>query len=713
MKVLMISLDKGLLGRGQLGDVVERHQIYGQFCERLDIIVFSPPGFTVNQLSEKVRVYPTNARAKWQYFFAAKKIGRKLFKENRYDLIVAQTPFLDGLAGVCLKKKFKSKLLIHFHGDFWANANWLKEEKINRFLLWLSKFTVKRATAVRVMSQGQREKLLQAGVDAEKIRVISTPVDLKKYEATETRADLTKEKIILHVGRDDQVKDYDTLVKTFKLVKEKYPAVKLWQAGASSYLKAAMAQNNFFADIEILGKKDQQDLIKIYQQSDIIVLTSTSESFGKVLVEANACAKPVVATQTTGAKEIIQDGVNGFLTPIGQPEILAQKILFLLNNPEPAKIMGENGKRMMAEKFGNNTQRIIDYWQAIIAGGRKKILMITRKVDENDALAGFTYNWVKKISQNLERLYVIGWQKSQRGNLPANVTIFSLPDNKLLKVFALFKLLIKILPQVDGVFCHMNPEYTILVGPWAKILGKKIVSWYTHKTISWRRRLMEFFADTIVTASEKSFRQPRYPQKVKVLGHGIDLEVFAPRPAEPRQTFKIISVGRISPTKEYGSIIEAINLLPDKNIALEIIGDAILAEQRGYLEELKEKAARLGLLNRQVFFRGWVANKDLAPYYQSADLFINLSGTGSLDKVVLEAMACGCLVLTANEAFDQILPADFMVKRHEPGLLAQKIGWLKNLAPNEVSRYRQEFRAIVVKDHNLEQLAQKIVSQFD
>jgi len=101
--------------------------------------------------------------------------------------------------------------------------------------------------------------------------------------------------------------------------------------------------------------------------------------------------------------------------------------------------------------------------------------MLTRKVDLEDASpAGFTYTWVKKIGEKLDKLYVITWQKSDRGNLPKNIEIISLPNSKFLKVFILQFKLLGILPKIDGIFCHQNPEYTILAAPLAKIFRKKI-----------------------------------------------------------------------------------------------------------------------------------------------------------------------------------------------------------------------------------------------
>lgn len=377
----MLSIDKGLLGKGQLGDVVERHRRYGELVDKLDIIVFCRPGFSENQISDKLTVFPTNSKSRLNYFFDGLGLAKNLFAKNQYDLIVTQEPFITGLVGYFFKKRFKSKLLIHFHGDFWQNPNWLKEHWLNFIFLLISKFTVPRADAIRVMSQGQKDKLVKAGINEKKIRVISTPINLEKYN----HPNLEQVKnfkdhglpIILHVSRKDyEAKDFRTLLKAFEIIyQQKKPKVHFWQVGAGLTPKELKER---FPDIPLsfsgsaAFRMDPQvepnSLINIYHSADVVVLSSKSESFGKVLVEANACGKPVVSTATTGAKEIVEDGYNGFLVPIGDAQSLAEKILFLLNNPEKAKAMGENGRKLVYEKFADNTEKIIDFWQEVIAG---------------------------------------------------------------------------------------------------------------------------------------------------------------------------------------------------------------------------------------------------------------------------------------------------------------------------------------------------------
>ena len=355
-----------------------------------------------------------------------------------------------------------------------------------------------------------------------------------------------------------------------------------------------------------------------------------------------------------------------------------------------------------------------------------KLLMITRKIDRKDALAGFSYDWIKKISRQVESLKIICLEKGDISDLAQNIEIHSLGKEKsyhshfirrLAFILRFQKLAWQITPQVDGVFCHMNPEYTILIWPWAKLFRKKIVSWYTHKAVTWKMQLMERLADVILTASIESFRLPS--KKVKVVGHGIDTEKFKPSTINHQPStiiFTILSVGRISPTKDYETLIKAADILRDqlgfKDFVVNIIGAPGLAEQQSYLESLQQMVRAMNL-ETKVKFLGPVPNKDIVPYYQKTSLFINLSDTGSLDKAVLEAMACGVLVLTSNEAFEKILPADLLVEKNNPRILAQKILDLSNWSKEKRNDISAKLRQIVVREHNLDNLTVKIIDQFN
>lgn len=348
-----------------------------------------------------------------------------------------------------------------------------------------------------------------------------------------------------------------------------------------------------------------------------------------------------------------------------------------------------------------------------------KLLMITRKVDKNDALAGFAYDWVKKLGEQTESLKVICLEKGDVSGLPDNIKVYSLGKEKGFgrwrEFFNFQKLAFKLTPKVDGVFCHMNPEYTILIAPYAKLFGKKIIAWYTHKQVTWKLRLVNLLANKILTASKESFRINS--SKTVVTGHGIDVEVFKPskKQGQKDEIFKILSLGRISPAKGYEILIKAADILVNKqnikNLQVNIVGGPGLSNQIIYFEALKEMVKMMNL-KQCVFFLGSVPHKKTVEYYQNSDLFINLSDTGSVDKTVLEAMACGCLVITSNEAFFDILPSEFLIEKNQPEKMAQKIKYIMDMSYKEKEEIGAKFREKVKQDHNLDLLVLKIVGQF-
>jgi len=342
--------------------------------------------------------------------------------------------------------------------------------------------------------------------------------------------------------------------------------------------------------------------------------------------------------------------------------------------------------------------------------------MITRKVDKDDAQAGFTYGWVKKLGEKVNELKVICLEKGNISGLPDNIEVFSLGKEKgknRIKEFINFQIgALKFIRKVDGVFCHMNPEYTILIAPYAKIFRKKIVSWYSHKAINWKVRLINIIADKIVTPTKEAFGLKS--NKKLVIGHGIDTKLFKPaQNKEKSDIFRIISVGRISPIKDYKTLIEAIDIVSnDMDIKVDIIGGLGLNSQQNYFEELK-KIIKEKKLESIISFKNLISNQELPKYYQESNLSVNLCPTGSPDKAVLESMACELPVLVANETFIKDFGpyANQLIFKHGNAQnLADKIMYLvKNNQLEEIGKF---LRKQVIEHHNLDNLVNKLIECF-
>lgn len=346
-----------------------------------------------------------------------------------------------------------------------------------------------------------------------------------------------------------------------------------------------------------------------------------------------------------------------------------------------------------------------------------KLLMITRKVDKDDAQAGFTYGWVKKLGEKVNELKVICLEKGNIEGLPDNVEVFSLGKEKgknKIKEFINFQRgVLKFIKQVDGVFCHQNPEYTILVAPYAKFFGKKIVCFYGHKAVNWRVRLMHFFSNKVVTSSEGGF-QIDSPKR-KVISQGIDTDLFKPDVnKEKSEKLRIIAVGRISPIKNYETLINASKILKDKrlNLIVNIAGPILLEKQKEYLNELKNLIKEKELED-QVHLLGGTIQSETIKLYQNSDLSVNLCPTGAPDKVGFEAMACEIPVLACNHSYLKNFGAysdQLLFKEKDSEDLAEKI--LNLYQSNQLEEIGKFLRKQVIEYHNLDNLLKGIIECF-
>jgi len=342
----------------------------------------------------------------------------------------------------------------------------------------------------------------------------------------------------------------------------------------------------------------------------------------------------------------------------------------------------------------------------------KNLLIITQKVDQNDQLLGFSIGWFRRFAEKFDSISILCLEKGEF-DLPKNVKVISLGKDrgasKLAQLLNFYKHIWSLRRQYDAVFVFMNAIW-VVIGAWPwHFLHKKVFLWYAHKKITWKHRLAEKFADGIFTSTQGGFRIKS--DKVMIVGQGIDTDKF--KPAQHRDSnrpFKIISVGRISPLKDYETLIRAIKLLENKNILVEIAGQPAVKNDSEYLSGLKIKIRENNLASAFNFI-GLITNRELPKFLQSADIFVNMSHTGSLDKAILEAMACGLPILTCNEALKDVLgfhADELMYPKKDDKELANGLRNLMTMTNEEREKLGLMLREIVVKNHNLVGLINKI-----
>lgn len=265
-----------------------------------------------------------------------------------------------------------------------------------------------------------------------------------------------------------------------------------------------------------------------------------------------------------------------------------------------------------------------------------KLLICTQTVDSNDSHLGFFVRWIEEFSKHCEKVTVVCLREGTH-KLPNNVRVYSLGKNANSMQKAARSLLLawKLRKEYDTVFVHMNPEYVVVAGILWRILNKRIALWYTHKSVNLKLRIAKLLSHVIFTASRESFRLRT--KKLHVMGHGIDTDFFSPDSNITRENH-LLSVGRLMPSKRHDIVIR---MAVKDGKELHIAGEG---PDRKNLETLARE------LGANVRFLGGLTQAQLRDEYRKASYLIHTSETGSLDKVVLEALACGLPVRTNDPA---------------------------------------------------------------
>jgi glycosyltransferase involved in cell wall biosynthesis len=353
------------------------------------------------------------------------------------------------------------------------------------------------------------------------------------------------------------------------------------------------------------------------------------------------------------------------------------------------------------------------------------LILLTQPLGPSDPLLAFVPTWIEHLAERVAHLWVIT-PRAEEMAWPQNVTVcevgrdYEAGETILHAVKNFHEVMWRLTRDetIDGIFTHMLPKFTILAAPYAKLRGIPLIMWYTHKNVDWKLRLAGVLADRIVTASRETCQLDT--SKVTPIGHGIDTGVFQPAKGEEKGTSRptIVAVGRISPIKHLEVVIEAAGILVHQRgfDELEVIlaGAPPNPGQVWYLEELRE-LTRERQLEGHVTFAGVVPYGEIVSLYQRGDVFVSASRSG-VDKVVLEAMACGTPVVVSDPVFEPMLEGRVRELMYRPGdaqALTRRLEALLAMPARERDAVGRELRDIVVRSHAVGVLMDKLLRTFE
>lgn len=233
------------------------------------------------------------------------------------------------------------------------------------------KWVCRLADRILVNAESIREWLLEQGYRDSRITVIKNGIDMSRYEGARNDSHIRREldipdsaQIIVMIARLNPQKGVDDFIRAASLLRLSHPDARFLIVGA----KLQYQEGVFSQDREYMGELQQlandlgvgesvifaghrTDTPEILAEAAISVLPSHSEGLSNSLLESMAAGIPTVATDVGGNPELVKDHVNGILIPVKSPELLAQAIGEILDDPELARRFGREARTMAAEGF--------------------------------------------------------------------------------------------------------------------------------------------------------------------------------------------------------------------------------------------------------------------------------------------------------------------------------------------------------------------------
>ncbi len=276
-----------------------------------------------------------------------------LLKRLDLDIIHVHSPFTMGRVGMHYARRHDLPLVFTYHTlyDQYVHYVPVAQDLARDVTIKYSKSFCNQCDHIIVPSREVEAILTDYNIQTPK-SVIPTGVPIEKFEQGDSQW-LRKNynipennQILLFVGRLTKEKNLDFLLDAFKEIHQQIPETSLVitaQGPMEAELKKQVQDLglNLEQDVIFTGALPFDTLVNVYYSADLFVFSSVTETQGLVLIEAMAAGLPVVAVRAYGVQDMVDDGVNGYLTPGSIPEF-SQAVCKLLDDKETYQSFSEN-----------------------------------------------------------------------------------------------------------------------------------------------------------------------------------------------------------------------------------------------------------------------------------------------------------------------------------------------------------------------------------
>ncbi|MEM2351113.1 MAG: glycosyltransferase family 4 protein, partial [Thermoproteota archaeon] len=303
----------------------------------------------------------------------------RVMKNNNVDLIHSHFAHYEGLVGLLVKKRTRRPLVVTVHGhDILIEPSVRYGARLSKRINIIVKRVLNEADAIIAASTATFIEACKIVHSADKVHLIPNGVDTNKF-----RPDIDSS----HLKRVLNIRDETTVVFTLRSHEPQYGIEYLIKAiplvlkgerdilfiiggdgSLRQYHEELVQKLGVKEKVIFTGRISRNEVPYYYAMSDIVVVPSLQEAFGLVISEAMSSGKPVIGSKVGGIPDQIIHGYNGFLVQPRNPEEIAEKIVWLIENPEKAKQMGRNGRILAEEKFNidRRIDRIIQLYKEVL-----------------------------------------------------------------------------------------------------------------------------------------------------------------------------------------------------------------------------------------------------------------------------------------------------------------------------------------------------------
>jgi phosphatidylinositol alpha-1,6-mannosyltransferase len=293
------------------------------------------------------------------YARAIRRLHRRI-AAGRIDMVHCGRCLPEGVMALVLRLWTGVPYACYVHGEDVGTARSSREHR------WLAERVLRHASFLIANSRNTERILIEEwGLAAGRIRLLYPGVDTDRFEPAardpSARAALGwgDRPVILTVGRLQLRKGHDQMIRALTTIRAAIPGVLYAIAGDGeerATLEELAGLSGLRDHVQFLGEVDDDRLVRCYQQCDLFALPNRQvgrdiEGFGMVLLEAQACGKPVIAGASGGTAETMRIPETGLVVPCDGPEELAAAVVELLADPDRRARMGAAARAWVVDRF--------------------------------------------------------------------------------------------------------------------------------------------------------------------------------------------------------------------------------------------------------------------------------------------------------------------------------------------------------------------------